>query len=201
MRLPQISEIQTGFTLRKRLETSLSGGVLSLQLRNLGRNGVDSPDCLDRLPLEDIKQRYLVSSGDVLFRSRGERTTACALDERFSEPAVAVSPIVILRPDTSLVLPDYLAWSINQRAAQRHLDDDARGTSMRMVPKSALDSMEIDLPDIETQRRIIALDDLARREHRLSQRLAETRRQLINLHLVDRSTKPRLGADQQRKAS
>jgi restriction endonuclease S subunit len=84
-----------------------------------------------------------------------------------------------------IVTPEYLAWIINQAAAQCHFDRAARGTNMRMVPRSSLDDLEVDIPDIETQRRIVAVDSLAERERELSLLAAETRRKLTSLSLAE----------------
>jgi hypothetical protein len=60
-----------------------------------------------------------------------------------------------------------------------------------MIPRSSLDDLELDVPDIETQRRIIAVDALAERERELSQLAAETRRKMMGLILVERASRMR----------
>ncbi|WP_035484514.1 restriction endonuclease subunit S domain-containing protein [Geminicoccus roseus] len=183
MRLTETCLIQTGYTARSRLEPARYGGVPVIQLRDISADGAIEPDRLTRVDLADLPDRYFVRAGDVLFRSRGDRCTASALNERFDEPALAVLPLIILRPKPDVVIPEYLAWVINQPAAQRHFNDAARGTSMRMVPKSSLDDLQIDIPNIETQRRIVAIDVLAERERALSVLVADKRRQLASLIL------------------
>jgi len=186
MRLAQICAIQSGYTARVRLEPA-AGGVPAIQLRDLAADGGIDPRTLIRVDLGDMSARHLVSSGDVLFRSRGDRNTATALDSRFAEPALAVLPLMVLRPKAGLLLPDYLAWAINQPDAQRHFDATARGTSIRMVPKSALDDLELDIPDLEIQARIVAIDRLAARECALTRRLAEARKTLTSRKLAERA--------------
>ena len=66
-------------------------------------------------------------------------------------------PLYILRPRQRVVLPEFVAWAINQPRAQRHFDRFARGTNMRMVPRAVLTGLEIALPDLEVQRRVVAL--------------------------------------------
>lgn len=187
MRLADACTIHTGYTARGRLESTAAGGVLAIQLRDITPNGRIDPERLTRVQLEDLADRYFVHAGDVVFRSRGERNTASALDERLREPALAVLPLMVLRPKRDVVTPEYLAWAINQPAAQRHFDIAAHGTNIRMIPRSCLDDLELDIPDIETQRRIVAVDALAARELELSQRVAETRRKMMSLTLTERA--------------
>ncbi|WP_372501000.1 hypothetical protein P7L66_03015 (plasmid) [Tistrella mobilis] len=187
MRLADACTIHSGYTARARLEPAVTGGVLALQLRDISPDGVIEPARLARVQLEGVAARYFVQAGDVVFRSRGERNTASLLDDRLTEPALAVLPLMVLRPRRKLVMPGYLAWIVNQAPAQRQFDLAARGSNLRMIPRAALDDLEIDVPDLPTQARIVALDALAGRERQLSLRAAETRRHLMSLILVEQA--------------
>ena len=199
MRLGGVCAIRTGYTARGRLE-SVADGVLAIQLRDVPTHGAVDPRRLSRVDLGEVPDRYRVRTGDVLFRSRGDKNTAAVLDGRLEEPAVAVLPLIVLRPNPDVVTPEFLAWAINQPAAQRHFDNTARGTSMRMVPRSSLDDLEIDLPDIATQRAIMSIDALADRERSLAVLAAEKRRQLASLFLIERASKTVPGDGHGRKA-
>lgn len=185
MKLSSICALQMGYTARSRLEPASDDGVLALQLRDISADGDIGFKTLSRVQLPGLSERYMVGSGHVVFRSRGERTTAIAIDETMNEQAVAILPLIILRPDTSIITPQFLAWSINLPANQRHLDYSAQGGSMRMVPKSALDELRIDVPDLATQRHIVAAANLARREAALAASLAEKSLSLTTLALAD----------------
>lgn len=199
MRLPHISTIRTGYTIRGRLEAAERGGVLAIQLGDISPDGRVNPEQLTRVRLGDLPDKYFVRAGDVVFRSRGERNTAFALDARFREPALAVLPLFVLRPKVDIVLPEYLAWAINQPSAQRYFSSFARGTNLRMVSRASLDTLDIDVPDLETQRSIVALDALAEREHALSVLAADKRRQLISLILSNHAKYVHPSIGQERK--
>ena len=184
MIVSQVCTIQMGLTTRSRLDFD-DGGALVLQLRDVVAGGEVDFGGLSRANLPEAHERYLVGSGDVVFRSRGEHTTAKAIDEPAVEKAVAILPLIILRPRRSIITPEFLAWSINLPAAQRHLDSAARGTSIRMVPKSALDDLRIDVPNLATQDRIIAAAKLANREASLIADLLEKKQSLATLMLAD----------------
>ncbi|NEX48691.1 restriction endonuclease subunit S [Pseudotabrizicola algicola] len=198
MRLADACTIHTGYTARGRLEPAAAGGVLAIQLRDISPEGIVDPERLTRVQLDGLAERYFVRTGDVVFRSRGERNTASALDERLQEPALAVLPLMVLRPKREVVTPEYLAWAINQPPAQRHFDSAARGTNIRMIPRSSLDDLELDVPDIETQGKIVVVDALAERERELTQLAADTRRKMISLLLVERTNSMRPKTRQER---
>ncbi|WP_245435133.1 restriction endonuclease subunit S [Methylocystis rosea] len=180
--LAECCEIQTGYTARARLEPAPEG-VRVVQLRDIGAEGEIDIEKLERVTISDPADRYLVAAGDVVFRSRGDRNIAIALETGFAEPAIAISPLFVLRPNPGVITADYLAWSLNQPEAQRQIDAIACGTGIRMVPKAGLDALHIAVPDLETQRRMMAIDRLAARERRLLLALAEKRRALTNLVL------------------
>ena len=178
-RLGDVCALRIGYTMRGRVERVVEAGVRMVQMRDVPPNGAVDPACLERLALARVPGRHLVTEGDVLFRSRGESNTATALDARFREPVLAVAPLYVLRPEREVVLPEFLAWAINQPRSQRHFDRFARGTNMRMIPRDVLADLRIGIPDLAVQRRIVALDSLSRRERRLSVRVAEQRRRLM----------------------
>lgn len=116
---------------------------------------------------------YLVHGGEVLFKSRGHPSTAAVVSTLLGEPAVVILPLLILRPHGSLVCADYLAWAVNQPDAQRRLNREAQGTSLRMVPKAVLERLDVPLPDLDTQRRIAAVHPLTQQEGHLLRQLAQ----------------------------
>lgn len=174
--LGAIAEIQLGFTAKGRLEAVPEGGVPAIQLRDVS---VDSPLAanISKYALDKVPRRYWARRGDLLFRSRGDRNTATALSDNFDEPAIAVMPLVIVRPDHERADSRYLAWYINQADAQRHFDMSARGTGIRMIPVGALSSLKVPLPDLATQRAIVEAAYLTQREFELSERLAKCQRE------------------------
>ena len=180
-RLKDICAIQPGYAAHQRLVPTARGeGAPLIKLQDLTPKGLADPNLMTRCVWPDrLSDRYLVQAGDVIFRPRGDRNTAAILDARFREPAVVLIPLFILRPKRHTVLPAFLAWAINQPPAQRHFDRVARGTNMRMVLRPGLENLEVDLPAMEDQRRIVAIDALAQRERALTVRAAEMREQLI----------------------
>lgn len=186
-RIGEVCTIQTGYTARGRLLSATRGGLLAIQLGDLSQAGHMVPERLTRVDFDGKPEKFLVGPGDVLFRSRGEKNIAVSLDDRFVEPAVAVLPIYILRPRTDVIQPEYLAWIINQVPSQRYFDRVASTTTIRMVPRSSLESLEIQVPSLELQHKITALDALSEREYALSILAADRRRDLNRLLLENRT--------------
>lgn len=176
MRLIDLCHFQTGFTARGRLEPSFGDGQLALQLRDLREDGSIDMQGLQRFDLGLLSARYAVKPGDVVFRSRGQSTIAYVVPGAMAEPVVALLPLIILRPRLDIVTPEYLAWAINQPDAQRQIDAEAQGTSLRMIPKTSLEGIVVPVPDVGTQRLAVEVAQLSARETSLLHELAETRK-------------------------
>lgn len=184
MRIDQVCEIQSGYTARERL-SARADGLPALQMGDL--NEADDwhqvePRTYDLAPL---KERYFAGPGDVLFRSRGMLNTASAVPDDWPYLAAVLLPLLLLKPDTGRIRPDYLAWAINHPGAQTMLDRRARGTSLRMIPKAVLAELEIDVPDLATQDAILETSRLANRAKHLENKAAELRHSLTNMILAD----------------
>jgi hypothetical protein len=187
--LREVSEIQMGFTARERLQPSESGTNV-IQLRDVSAEGTLDTAHLIKCELGKVSARYLVSDGDILFRSRGERNTA-ALVAGLPAASVAVLPLVIIRPKDTIVDPSYLSWFINSEWAQGYFDKAAQGTKLRMISRSDLEALLVEIPDLATQRRIVEVERLAAEERRLSLRLINLRQQLLSstLHRLAENAK------------
>lgn len=186
--LAAVCYIQSGLTVKRGLKPfpeEIAGGIPAIQLRDVSDKYERGLAGLDRYKLEGSVARYEVRGGDVLFRSRGPRNEAILITPQTEGTAVAVQPLLILRPIPNVLDPRYLAWFINQPHAQRHFDGCARGTSMRMIPKRCLEELEIALPELETQKRIAEISALAAQEHALAIRLAEKKLEFTNFALLE----------------
>jgi hypothetical protein len=187
-RLADLCEVQTGYTVRSGLRETKAGGVPAIQLRDLrGENELD-PTGLPLYGLGPSFDRYWARPGDVLFRSRGDRNTAVLITGTAKAGAIAVLPLIILRSDRQRVEPAYLTWFINQPETQRYFDKCAQlGTTMRLIPKNCLDELEVAVPDLATQRLIVEIDALARRERDLTHQLADKRQKLTEFALLQQA--------------
>lgn len=182
MRLASACTIRSGYASRGAIEPS-PFGLLAIQLTDFGVGKPLSPDHLTRsvFPSGD----FLVGPGDILFRSRGQHTVATAIGTDFSEPAIAVAPLFIIRVPTDVLDPAYLVWWLNSPEQQRMLARDAQGQSVRMVSKAQLLDLAIEPPPLARQRLIVDAADLADREARLSSRLSSERHALAHARLSE----------------
>ncbi len=177
-KLKDIALVQMGLSFRSRIEPDADGNVAVIQMRDLTEDNKLDYRTLTTVNINGIDERHLVECKDLVFRSRGRTTTAAIIDQEPGQ-AVVAAPLFLIRATSEKVLPEYLYWFINLPSSQAFLHSRATGTAMAMIGKSALDALEIPLPNLETQKQIVALADLLHKEQRLMRDLAEQKEKLV----------------------
>lgn len=177
--LGDIAEIRTGIFARPEPE----GDVVYLQLRHFDQNGV-----LPEAPAADLKSdewnsRHRLRPGEVLFAAKGFKNFAAVFAGDF--PAVASSTFLVIRIHESTVLPDYLAWVLNSPPMQEFLKHQAIGSAMVSISKAVLRDLEIIVPPIEKQRKILEISRLSNLERDLRLKIAELRREMVQQQITN----------------
>jgi restriction endonuclease S subunit len=180
--LEDIATIRSGYLFRERINPDPSGQYLVIQVGDITPDARFANGSLMRVFLPDVKQSQILTSADVLFISRGPRKQAVAITGEI-ETTIATSQFFVLRPDEK-VLPLYLAWYINQRPAQRYIEEHSTGTSASLINLEAMKRLPVEFPDLETQSRITKIHQLSLREKELMEEIQNRRRALIEMTLL-----------------
>jgi restriction endonuclease S subunit len=175
-----IADIHLGYQFRKGLEPTDDGTHWVIQIRNFDENLILKKESLFRVRLDKTIEQSLIKKGDVLFLSRGHKNWAAPISDNLHD-TVAVSHFFILKIRSNEVMPEYLAWYINQATAQEYLHSNARrGTHMPLIPMSAFKGLIVEVPAKEIQEKIVELSRLMEKEKRLLNELQEKRALFIN---------------------
>lgn len=181
-RVKDLCSVRSGYTVRGRIESSRDG-LRAIQPADLDTNWPIDVGSLVRV--DAPAGRYELQRGDVLFRSRGLRTIASAVPDDLLEPTIAVMPLFVIRPHDDAVDPSYLAWALNQAAAQLHFRQSSQGQTIQMVSKRVLEETPIAIPPRARQQHIAAVAKLSDRQAALERRLLERRSTLLTLRLAE----------------
>ncbi len=180
MKLKSVTDIQMGYSFRSRLEPEDDGDVAVIQMKDLLDDNTVSCENAIRVYMDSIKETHLVQKGDLVFRSRGNVSTTAILNEDPGRAIVAAPLIRIRVTKKDKVLPEYLNWYISQRTAQRYLTSRARGTSQIMISVDAVGEMDVEIPSLDRQKKIVELAWLMNRERDLVHKLVEKKEQYIS---------------------
>jgi len=165
-RIYDITNIQTGI-FAKPADT---GDIVYLQAKHFDENGQLAASLQADLSANGISDKHILKHGDILFAAKGTKNFA-AVYEKYNLPAVASTSFFVLRSTDKNVLPEYLAWFLNHPNTLTLLKAQAIGTSIPSISKQVLESLEIKIPDVETQQTILKIANLRKQEKNLKQQI------------------------------
>lgn len=175
-----ITNIQTGLFAKP----SDKGEVVYLQSKHFDENGKLLGELHPDLLANSISEKHLLKDGDVLFAAKGTKNFA-AVFENHNEPSVASTSFFVIRPTDKKVLPQYLAWFLNNHTTQTLLKGQAIGTSIPSISKQVLENLEITVPSIETQKAILQITKLRNKEKLLKQKIETLREKQIQQQIIN----------------
>jgi hypothetical protein len=161
--LGDISEIQVGYQSREGIRAHPDGSHFLLQARDFNTLHQVDWSNLTRFTPAGSTTKSEIRQGDVLFLAKGQDNFAYPIN-CVTNHVLAANSFYILRPDKATVLPDYLAWWLNQTPAQEYIKLNRSGSSLPFLSVSALSCLEVPIPNIEMQRKIGDLELLRKKE-------------------------------------
>ncbi|MEJ1378937.1 MAG: restriction endonuclease subunit S [Candidatus Sedimenticola sp. (ex Thyasira tokunagai)] len=137
---------------------------------------IDLVDC-KKISEEDfdnlIKGKCSPSEGAVLFSKDG--TVGKVALVKGYEPFVVLSSLAILEPQNELLVPEYLRWFMLSPVLQDYAIGKKTGAAIKRIVLRTIKSLEIPLPPLNEQKRIVAkLDALFTRIDAVITHLQET---------------------------
>jgi restriction endonuclease S subunit len=155
-KLSEIAKVQSGLAFRQGVLEVADGNVALAQLKNLN----SEQDELDQQSLIKIQKTSLkakpLTKGDILLGSRGTFTSNY-LAENPVITTIASSTLIIITPNTDLVLSEYLTMVLNSKKIQRQLKALTTNSLLPTLSTSKLTDLKIPIPSKEVQQRAIKI--------------------------------------------
>jgi len=176
--------IFSGYSFRKTVVADPAGDLHVIQMKDLtNRYTAIKAESLTTVLSDDIRADSFLKKGDILFIAKGAHNYAIVFDLDLPK-AIASSAFFVIRPDPVKILPDYLAWYINQYTVQRFLSSNASGAYIPSVAKTTLERITVIFPPVEMQHKIVNIDKLVKREELLMQRIIKNKRLVVTRALM-----------------
>lgn len=182
--LNQLAQIKAGLTFRGRLSTYPDGYTGVIQASAINSAGGVDISSLPRIEINKLAADNLVQSGDLIFCPRGTEGNDIYLAEKIKDEVVISTPLLLIRPDQSKVLSEYIKWYLEQPEALRQMNQYSVGTVIRKVGKKTLEQVTMPTPSLERQSAIVKVMELEKKEQQLLTQLREKRKQLISDFLM-----------------
>ncbi|CAM5190413.1 hypothetical protein OURE66S_03473 [Oligella ureolytica] len=190
MALGDIATIRSGFTFREKVdELASSGNARVAQIKDVRNEWETTQSALlkaNHLPMIqwEGKDKAFVDSGTVLLPSRGSkggyfRASFLLLDSTSELPVVVSSQFLVLTAKPE-VLPEFLCWSLNQPDIQYLLSEGmSQGSSIVMLNTANAAAIQIKVPPLAIQHKVVRLNELWEQEQQLTQKLLRNRERML----------------------
>jgi type I restriction enzyme S subunit len=153
-----------------------------IRTTNLSEGGIDFTDL--KYVTEEFYEKNKKSQlhdGDVLIARFGTSGTACVYHGGDAQCLNAI----IVEPDLDTTIPEYLAIVINSRNVREQINRKIVGSTQAILNTKVLSDIEIDLPSIEVQHKIVKIFYSIQQSCSLRKREIEILDQLIKARFVE----------------
>jgi len=176
--LKTVASIQVGYQAKARIKERAQGTHRLIQSKDFDSFHRLRSESLTAFFPERKPEIYSVRKGDILFQARGVMHFACCIEEDLKN-TLAAGSFYILRTKNENLLPQYLAWWLNQSKAQAYFQSQARGAGMSFISKSTLSRLQVQIPPLSVQKKVVKIVTLTRHEQFLLGRLSDLRSRLV----------------------
>jgi len=185
VKLGDIATVRTGLVMARKkakLDSEKEVRYYQVSLRCFGSSIQLDHDYKDKfISSEELEDKYFTHKGDILVRLRYP-SLAIYIDKE-DEGLLINSLLSIIRIDDNRVNAKYVAYYLNSKATERQLRQDVQSTAIPMIKRRDLENLEIILPPLAEQKRLVSLLDLAQKEKELLQKLIDEKEQLSQIIL------------------
>ena len=172
--LVEMASISAGYPFRGKIDKLPRGDVAVIQMRNANpETGIDWSELI-HVELPRSSEKAFLHSDDIILSTRGGRNFAYCIGKGRG-PVVCSPHFFVIRPMRDTVLPEFLAWQINQQPAQNYLAAGATGSHILNLKRAVVERLPIVLPSFERQESIVHADKTARAERVVLNQLIQNR--------------------------
>lgn len=162
-----------------------------LQTNHFLENGLFDTSVKPQVKLVNKYEKHLLGEGDILFAAKGQNNFAVIYHSKIGQ-AVAASSFIVIRIKwdfVKLILPEYLTWYLNSSNQIEVFKKVKSTTTIPSISISQLSDLEVFIPDIEVQKKILKIDELRKQESELMKALISNKEILIREIITNAITK------------
>jgi restriction endonuclease S subunit len=172
--LTDIAIVKAGHPFRGKILEDTEASTYVVQIRDIDNDGYIHWQQLIRTNITGRKSPDWLKKGDVLFAARGARNAAAYVGD-IDKPTVCAPHYFLIQVTDESVLPEFIAWQLNQENAQRYFANSAEGSAQMNIRRAVLEATPLVIPSIEKQKAIVGFDNKVKQEKRLLNDLIDNR--------------------------
>lgn len=156
MQLSRIADISAGYSFRGKIPQHRDGGISVIQMKDVSMEEGIKPNAVIKTALLGKREPNFLRSGDILFIARGSHHYAALYRGQFDK-AVAAPHFFVIRIKVPHVIPEFIAWQLNQHPAQRYFEKESEGSVAKSIKRTSLEQVPLSLPSTQQQQSLVRL--------------------------------------------
>lgn len=164
VKIGKFAEVISGYTFRTGVETSRNGTHYLVQAKDLHDGTIILEKSLEKIDIDSKNISAELKENDVIFSSRGFFKAAYI---SFNEPAIASSSVFVIRVKDKNIFNKYIALYLNSPKIQFEISKQSFGSSIKLLKKSDVENLEIQIPELKTQKLIVDLYENIEKQNQL----------------------------------
>lgn len=175
MKLSEVATVRSGLVLsRKESKSPTAYSYPLLTLRAIQPTGSIDLSKIDTFTAKEmLDTEYLAREGDIIIRL-SQPYTAVLID-KVTSGMVLSSYFAIIRPDSRLLLPEYLFWLMNTPKVKQEIFENTSSNMIGAIKPKFFADFELTLLPLSDQQKIADLNATARKEIQLLRDLADAK--------------------------
>lgn len=175
MKLSEVATVRSGLVLsRKESKSPTAYSYPLLTLRAIQPTGSIDLSKIDTFTAKEmLDTEYLAREGDIIIRL-SQPYTAVLIDI-VTSGMVLSSYFAIVRPDSRLLLPEYLFWLMNTPKVKQEIFESTSSNMIGAIKPKFFADFELTLLPLSDQQKIADLNATARKEIQLLRDLADAK--------------------------
>ncbi|NJK70665.1 MAG: hypothetical protein HC932_00120 [Thermales bacterium] len=161
MTLNNIATISTSYTIRVPIRLIPKGNLPIVKISDLEANRSLNTKRLDRIIPDqmNLANKGNLEDGDVLISGRGS-FKAAYVEKRVDTEILATGNIFIIRPNENIINYKFLCIYLNSPQVQKILLRNQKTTTINHITIKDLQSLDLRIPDLYTQIKIVELEEI-----------------------------------------
>ena len=216
--LKEIANIRTGHLFRSRIKYNNEGDKLVIRPVDMDNDTGEIDYINLKRISDDVSKDTILCENDIIIKAKGYNNVASRIKfsgispsgPRFREhcqaanldmlsnfaplttsnqlPMVPSNHYIIIKVNQKKINPSFLAWFLNQETAQMYFKMTVGGTSIPNLKIKSLGELEIPIPTIEIQDKIVEVSELLEREKHLMRDIISKRKRMVESVLLKTTT-------------
>jgi hypothetical protein len=189
LRLADIADVRVGSPFRERVVHDPRGKFLVVQGKDIGSAGELLLEGIVRIAAPPNKRAPdILTAGEAVFQTRGVSYRAAVVPPT-DDPMLAAGSLFVLSPASARISPEFLVFFLNLPDTQAVLRQMATGSTVPNLRRSALEQIEVPLPSLADQHRLVEFAALVRKQQDIAERINQLRLQELHALTLERAKK------------